>query len=211
MSRHIRAVGSSERLGCFAIAAFSPCLHLASSIGVLSSSALLLESTSSFKDSLHQLFASLHTLRFVTLFSDQTARTGDGSRVASAVSLNLHRRHLNESQRAMVAARLSNLDRGRRKNTEISGISQSDDADLLNVSRETVSAAKRVQREGAPELVADRCQNPGCWIAAGNSLSAAIARCREGSPRCPGTKRPVPRPRPCLGSSRRLQRYRPPS
>jgi N6-adenosine-specific RNA methylase IME4/ParB-like chromosome segregation protein Spo0J len=80
---------------------------------------------------------------------------GDDDKLVSfVVSLNLHRRHLNESQRAMVAARIANMRQGARRDiVEISTMSQSDAADLLNVSRESVVKAKRVQDAGVPELV----------------------------------------------------------
>lgn len=78
--------------------------------------------------------------------------TGDDP-VSFVVSLNLHRRHLNESQRADVAAALANLERGRpQENPSIEGISQSKAAELLNVSVASVERAAKVQREGTPEL-----------------------------------------------------------
>jgi len=47
-------------------------------------------------------------------------------------SLNLHRRHLNESQRAMVAARLATLGKGRPSEKDsIESITRDDAADLL--------------------------------------------------------------------------------
>lgn len=74
------------------------------------------------------------------------------------VSLNLRRRHLDESQRAMVAAKLANMKvGGKEANASIEAIgavSQYDAATLLNVSRSGVQRAKEVIDEGAPELVA---------------------------------------------------------
>lgn len=84
----------------------------------------------------------------------RTYEGDDAGLVAFVVSLNLHRRHLSESQRGMVAARIANLKPGRPNETvEISTVSQAEAAELLNVSRETVSKAKRVQDSGVPELV----------------------------------------------------------
>lgn len=85
-------------------------------------------------------------------------RPYDGDRedlVAFVVSLNLKRRHLNESQRAMVAAKLANLDEGRPSKTpQICGVSsQAHAAGLLNVSERSVSSAKKVLTSGVPELV----------------------------------------------------------
>ena len=77
---------------------------------------------------------------------------------AFVISLNLHRRHLNESQRGMVAAKLANMQLGDNQhqasaNLQTQPVSQSDAADMLNVSTRTVAAAAKVQAE-APQEVA---------------------------------------------------------
>jgi N6-adenosine-specific RNA methylase IME4 len=72
------------------------------------------------------------------------------------ISLNLKRRHLNESQRAMVAAKLANMPHGGdRKSDQAANlplVSQSTAADLLNVSDRSIRSAKTVQENGVPEL-----------------------------------------------------------
>jgi N6-adenosine-specific RNA methylase IME4/ParB-like chromosome segregation protein Spo0J len=74
--------------------------------------------------------------------------------VAFVVSQNLARRHLNESQRAMVAAKLATFEHGGdRSKASIDALSQAATGKLLNVSEPSVERAKKVQREGAPELV----------------------------------------------------------
>lgn len=84
--------------------------------------------------------------------------TGDDP-VGFVLSLNLHRRHLNESQRAMVAASIANLPiggDGRNQHTEgtanLQTPSRAQAAEKLNVSERTVNTAKKVQRDGTPEL-----------------------------------------------------------
>ena len=75
--------------------------------------------------------------------------------VAFVVSLNLHRRHLNPSQQAMVAARLADMPQGTRTDlAQICAKSQTDAATLLNVSRRSVQHATKVLADGAEELVA---------------------------------------------------------
>lgn len=69
------------------------------------------------------------------------------------ISKNLQRRHLTESQRASVAARLAKLPRGANQHVEISTPSQGDAARMLNVSRHSVIAARKVHEHGTPELV----------------------------------------------------------
>ena len=64
-----------------------------------------------------------------------TVYTGDDP-VAYVVSLNLRRRHLNESQRAVVAATLATLQQGARTGlSPIGEMSQAQAADLLNVGK----------------------------------------------------------------------------
>ena len=74
--------------------------------------------------------------------------------VGFVVSLNLHRRHLDESQRSLVAARLATLPKGANQHASIDAPSQAQAADLLNVSRPSVQRAREVLDHGAPELVA---------------------------------------------------------
>ncbi len=72
--------------------------------------------------------------------------------IAYVVSLNLKRRHLDESQRAMVAARIATMRRGDNQHTEISGTSQRSAADLLSVSEDSIGFARKVLDQGTPEL-----------------------------------------------------------
>jgi hypothetical protein len=77
--------------------------------------------------------------------------------LAYVLSLNLERRHLSPSQRAMVAAKLANMRQGERTDLEPSAnlrkVSQSDAAKLLNVSERSVSSAKAVCDQAVPELI----------------------------------------------------------
>jgi hypothetical protein len=71
--------------------------------------------------------------------------------VGFVLSTNLHRRHLNEGQRAMVAAKLTDLEMGANQYSE--GVSIDTASRLLNVSRSSVNRARRVLRDGDPGLV----------------------------------------------------------
>lgn len=71
------------------------------------------------------------------------------------ISLNLHRRHLNESQRGMVAARLATMPRGARTDlAPIGALSQAQAAEKLSVGERTVERAKSVQQSGDEQLIA---------------------------------------------------------
>jgi hypothetical protein len=70
--------------------------------------------------------------------------------VGFVVSLNLKRRHLNESQRSMVAAKLANLAIGDNQHSE--GLPIGRASELLNVGGRSVARAKEVRDHGAPEL-----------------------------------------------------------
>jgi N6-adenosine-specific RNA methylase IME4 len=67
------------------------------------------------------------------------------------ISLNLNRRHLNESQRAMIGARLANM-KGRRKVDQLDHFSNKDVSEKLNVGLASVKRAKQVQKEGIEDL-----------------------------------------------------------
>jgi N6-adenosine-specific RNA methylase IME4 len=77
--------------------------------------------------------------------------TGDDP-VGYVISLNLCRRHLGESQRAMVAAKLANLRDGQRADL-VEGLPIGRASELLSVGDRSVARAREVQGRGAPELI----------------------------------------------------------
>jgi ParB-like chromosome segregation protein Spo0J len=97
---------------------------------------------------------------------------GQGSLVGLVLSLNLHRRHLDESQRAMVGARAKPMfeEEARKRQAHgqtapgktlvanlpealDAGTSRDKAAAIVNVSPRTVETAAKVIKSGAPELV----------------------------------------------------------
>lgn len=80
-------------------------------------------------------------------------------------SMNLHRRHLNESQRALIGSRMATLPNGARpidassskeepRQICLGAISQAEAGRLLNVSASSVKSARVVLEHGTPEEIA---------------------------------------------------------
>lgn len=92
------------------------------------------------------------------------------------LSLNLHRRHLTESQRAMVAARLVDWDRGMNQhmagsaNLLTHAMPAREAARRLSISERAVIAAKRIRDHGAAELV-DAIRDGRVSVHAGEALA----------------------------------------
>lgn len=83
------------------------------------------------------------------------AKCAAGGTFDETESLRISRRHLDESQRAMVAAALANMTQGERTDLpsiEGRSISQETAAKMLNVGLATVERAKAVLRSGIPDL-----------------------------------------------------------
>jgi hypothetical protein len=74
--------------------------------------------------------------------------------LAFVISANVHRRHLDESRRAMVATKLASMPPHRPGSAHICAVSQDRAAEMLVVSRRLVQHARKVQAKGAPELIA---------------------------------------------------------
>lgn len=72
-------------------------------------------------------------------------------------SINLHRRHLTESQRAMIAARRATMGHGGDRRSDQAAnlrvVSQEEAAKRYHVSERAVNHASAVQKKAAPELV----------------------------------------------------------
>jgi ParB-like chromosome segregation protein Spo0J len=95
--------------------------------------------------------------------------------VSFVLSANLHRRHLNESQRAMIASRLATMDRGHPVNASIEAFTQPDAAKMLNVSRSTVQRAAIVRESAAPELTA-RVERGDVHVSLAAKLAANLSK-----------------------------------
>ena len=86
---------------------------------------------------------------------------GDGAAAqAMVLDLNLHRRHLSTSQRAMIAAGLAAKGQGRppangEKPADLPVLTQAEAAALLNVGERTLREAKRLTVEADADLVED--------------------------------------------------------
>jgi ParB-like chromosome segregation protein Spo0J len=83
----------------------------------------------------------------VELWSDQFIQYEGDDALGFVISKNLRRRHLNESQRAMVAAKIANMTVGgdHSANLQKGHISQSKAAELMNVSTRSVATAKTIE------------------------------------------------------------------
>jgi hypothetical protein len=71
--------------------------------------------------------------------------------IAYVVSRNLHRRHLDENQRAMVAANIAELTQGRPEKAAYGPVipTQAEAAEMLNVGERSVRRARVVSRSKA--------------------------------------------------------------
>jgi len=79
--------------------------------------------------------------------------TGDAP-LGYVISLNLTRRHMDESQRATVAAKIATLSDGQRRVGKFADVpSQAQAAAMLNVSERSVRSARQVLEKGTPELI----------------------------------------------------------
>lgn len=81
----------------------------------------------------------------------------NGDPLAFVISKNLHRRQLDESQRATVAAKIANMRQGERTDlaepsANLPKVAQADAARMLNVSERSLRTAKTVIEKGVPEL-----------------------------------------------------------
>jgi predicted DNA-binding protein (UPF0251 family) len=109
---------------------------------------------------------------------------GNGEPLAFVVSKNLHRRHLDEGQRAMVADKIATLKNGANQYSKVGAsidaptFSQTQAADMMNVSRKSVQRARVVRERGIPELQAA--------VETGNvslNAAAAVAYCEPNEQR----------------------------
>jgi hypothetical protein len=105
--------------------------------------------------------------------------------IGFVISYNLKRRHLSESQRAMVADRIAQLPAHRPGSVEISTLTQTEAADLLNVSRESVISARKVREQGVPELAEAVNTGQVAVSTAADIARAPVEEQRRRSPRPP--------------------------
>lgn len=97
---------------------------------------------------------------------------GGNDPLGHVLSINLHRRHLTQSQRAMVGARVVDWERGMNQNTDgcANLHSRKDVAKQLSISERAISAARRVRDRGVEEL-SDAIRDGRISVDTGEALS----------------------------------------
>jgi hypothetical protein len=125
--------------------------------------------------------------------------SGKGNLTSFVVSLNLHRRHLNESQRALIASKLAPPTKGRPKQKSAnSRISQTEAAQMLNVSRRTVQEAAKVVKHGDEKLVDS--------VKSGEMSVAAASQTVDAAKKYPEIAATVARPKDLATISKNLDK-----
>jgi N6-adenosine-specific RNA methylase IME4 len=106
----------------------------------------------------------------------------DGDPLAWVLSKNLHRRHLSEGQRAMIADQLATMGVGRPakqdftdNSANLQDLSRADAATMLHVSERSVASARVVREQGAPGL-AERVERGEVAV----SVAAEVAKLSVG-------------------------------
>lgn len=95
-------------------------------------------------------YRACHAAGVMPLFEEYS---GDDP-VAFVVSKNVARRHLDESQRSIAAARIATLKDGQRQVGQLAEVmTQGKAADLLNVGERSIRRAREVLDNGSPELI----------------------------------------------------------
>lgn len=136
---------------------------------------------------------------------------GKGTPEFFVLSMNLHRRHLSESQRATIAAKIATRPPHRQKDKAANlPPSQAEAAEMLNVSERSVRNAATVIAKGSPEMVQALERGDIKAYAAAQLVNLSKARQKEivaaGARWQPGKRRRQQRRRPSSSkSSRRLR------
>ena len=109
---------------------------------------------------------------------------GEGSPEDFVVSMNLLRRHLTESQRAVIAAKLTTFGHGGDRRSKQTanlppGVSQKKAAEMFNVSERSVRHAVAVISKGTPELLHAVERNELAVSAAADTIKSATGRQTE--------------------------------
>jgi ParB family chromosome partitioning protein len=85
--------------------------------------------------------------------SDEVNETKGFDPIQFVLSKNLHRRHLKQSQRAMIGAKMATLGKHQKKDDTSNDVSQNDAAILLSVSLPQIQRAKYVLEHGSTALI----------------------------------------------------------
>jgi ParB-like chromosome segregation protein Spo0J len=77
-----------------------------------------------------------------------------GEECRFVLSQNLHRRHLNDRQRSIVAGKIAKLERGKPKQANLSLMTQREAAAALNVTERNARTGRKIVKDAPPNIVA---------------------------------------------------------